>query len=155
MSTQSRKQHIERLQFLGQMASTETAMFHQTAAAKNGLSVTDAKSISALTQEGSMTAGELAARLSLTTGAATGIIDRLEKLRLVHRQPDQADRRRVIVVPNLTRIHQLSNVYQSIGDTFNRAMEQFSDAELEFLTRYFELSIELTKEEIAKLNHIG
>src|SRR5581483_9048359 len=95
--TPERQQLMDRLAFLGQMLSTETAHFHHTAAAKQGLSVTDSKTVSALMQEGPMTAGQLAERLSLTTGAVTSVIDRLEGQNIVHRITDPKDRRKVVV----------------------------------------------------------
>src|SRR5580704_16504685 len=93
--SRERESLMAEMQFLGQMLSTETALFHQTAAAKNGLSITDSKTISVLMQEGSMTAGELAMRLSLTTGAVTSVIDRLESVGLARRTADPHDRRKV------------------------------------------------------------
>jgi DNA-binding MarR family transcriptional regulator/ribosomal protein S18 acetylase RimI-like enzyme len=47
--------------------------------------------------EGSLSQGELAARLSLSNATVSGIVDRLEKRRLVVRSRDHADRRHVIV----------------------------------------------------------
>ncbi|WP_231571035.1 MarR family winged helix-turn-helix transcriptional regulator [Gordoniibacillus kamchatkensis] len=44
-----------------------------------------------------MTAGQLAQRLNLTTGAVTNVIDRLEKQHFAKREPDPKDRRKVIV----------------------------------------------------------
>jgi MarR family transcriptional regulator, organic hydroperoxide resistance regulator len=139
------------MQFLGQMASTETAMFHQAAAAKHGLGITDMKTVSVLMQEGSMTAGQIAKRLSLTTGAITSVIDRLESHDLVKRTPDSKDRRKVIVVVNHEKLTEGENVYQSMGDAFDKILQNYSTAELEFLVQYYEATIELTKEEIAKL----
>jgi DNA-binding MarR family transcriptional regulator len=42
-----------------------------------------------------MTAGELSKMTGLTTGAVTGLIDRLEKKKLIQRQFDKDDRRKV------------------------------------------------------------
>ena len=42
-----------------------------------------------------LTAGDLASRLHVTTGAMTGIVNRLERAGYVTRRPDPADRRRV------------------------------------------------------------
>ena len=139
------------MQFLGQMASTETAMFHQAAAAKHGLGITDMKTISTLMQEGPMTAGQIAVRLSLTSGAITNVIDRLEGHDLVKRTPDPKDRRKVIVVVNQEKLEAGTNVYQSMGETFEKLLETYSTQELEFLVKYFQASIELTKSEILKL----
>ena len=51
-----------------------------------------------------MTAGELAERTGLTTGAVTGVVDRLEEAGFVRREDDPGDRRRVILraVPALS-----------------------------------------------------
>jgi DNA-binding MarR family transcriptional regulator len=143
---------MQELQFLGQMSSTETALFHHTAAAKNGLGITDSKTISTLMQEGPMTAGDLATRLSLTTGAVTSVIDRLEKANLAKRVADPHDRRKVIVEVEVTRLHQMGNTYDSIGEAFQKLLQNYSMEELKFLIEYYKVSIELTKQEIAKLS---
>jgi DNA-binding MarR family transcriptional regulator len=98
-----------------------------------------------------MTAGQLAKRLSLTTGAVTSVIDRLARQDLVTRQPHARDRRKVIVVANQARVAAGENVYQSIGEAFSRLHDTLTTEQLEFLVRYYQTSIELTKQEIAKL----
>jgi DNA-binding MarR family transcriptional regulator len=142
---------MDELLLLGQMMSSETALFHHAAAAKNGLSITDSKTISALMQEGPMTAGELAKRLSLTTGAVTGVVDRLEGAGFVKRSADPNDRRKVVVNLNAKRLQRLGRTYESMGETFQKVLEQYATEELRFLAQYFKTAIELTKEEIAKL----
>ncbi len=142
---------VDRLLFLGQMASTETALFHQLAAAKLGLGVTDMKTLSALQQEGSMTAGQLAVRLSLTTGAITNVIDRLARQELVKRTADPTDRRKVIVTINQDKLDEGPNPYISMGEAFSALYATYSTEQLAFLVRYHEASIELTKREIARL----
>ena len=142
---------MDRLQFLGQMASTETALFHQTAAAKFGLGITDMKTISVLLQEGPLTAGQLAKRLSLTTGAITNVIDRLERRDLVKREPDESDRRKVMVVVNQEKIAAFDDVYNSMGEAVAKMLRTYSIEELEFLVRYNQMTIDLTMREISKL----
>ncbi len=147
-----RRSLMNQMIFLGEMASTETALFQQAAAAKYGLGITDMKTISVLMQEGPMTAGQIAKRLSLTTGAVTNVIDRLGRRDIVKREPDTKDRRKVIVAVNRPRIATMDNVYSSIGQAFEKMLEAYSTPELEFLTRYHRASIELTRREITKLN---
>jgi DNA-binding MarR family transcriptional regulator len=142
---------IRDLQYLGQMASTETALFHQTAAAKWGLGITDIKTLSILTQERSMTAGDMALRLGLTTGAVTNVIDRLERKDLVRRERDAKDRRKVIVVANREQLSKSENVYKSIGKAFDGLQAMYSTEELAFLVRYQRAAIETTRNEIQKL----
>jgi DNA-binding MarR family transcriptional regulator len=148
-----RKALYGQLQILGEVASGETALFHQVAAARYGLGVTDMKALGALLQEGPMTAGQIAKRLSLTTGAVTNVIDRLERQEFVRRMPDAKDRRKVIVAVNQEKLASGANVYLSIGGAFQRLHETYSTEQLEFLVRFYEASIELTKQEIAKLAH--
>jgi DNA-binding MarR family transcriptional regulator len=142
---------VEQLQFLGQMSSTEAALFHHNAAAANGLGITDSKALSTLTQEGSMTAGELAKRLGLTTGAVTNVIDRLVRAGCVRRVADPKDRRKVIVEADLPNLEKMSHVYDSVAKAFQKLHEQYSVEELHFLIDYFTQSVEVTKSEVAKL----
>src|SRR5919204_5592667 len=79
--------------------STETIMFHQNVADVLGLHITDHKCLDLIRQYGAMPAGRLAELTGLTTGAVTGIIDRLEKAGYVRRANDPKDRRRTIIEP--------------------------------------------------------
>ena len=129
---------VDELQYLGEMSSTEAALFHHHAAAANGLGITDLKTVSTLMHEGSMTAGEIAKRLGLTTGAVTNVAD-------------PKDRRKVIVEADLPSLEKMSHVYDSVADAFQKLHEQYSVAELHFLIDYFKQSIATTKIEISKL----
>src|SRR5215204_1827075 len=79
--------------------STETIMFHQAVADILGLHVTDHKCLDFIYRFGAMPAGRLADLTGLTTGAITGIIDRLIEAGYVRRTNDPKDRRRTIVEP--------------------------------------------------------
>lgn len=144
-----------RLSMLGEVFSTETALFHQAAAASYGLGITDMKALSVLLQEGPMTAGRMALRLSLTTGAVTNVIDRLARRDLVRREPDPDDRRKVIVAANQQALTSSENVYLSIGAAFEALFATYSLAELEFLARFYEAAIALNRRETAKLARTG
>lgn len=149
---QARRQALyAQLSVLGEVASTETALFHQAAAAHYGLGITDMKALGVLMQEGPMTAGQIARRLSLTTGAVTNLIDRLERRTIVKRIADPNDRRKVIVAPNYEALASGENVYLSIGRAFGELYATYSVAELEFLVRYQQAAIELNRQETAKL----
>ena len=69
----------------------------QTVAAKVGLTQTDLLAIDLISRDNEVTAGQLARELNLTTGAITGLIDRLQKAGLARRVDDPNDRRRVLV----------------------------------------------------------
>lgn len=83
----------------GGRLATATIMFHAAAADALGLSLTEARCRHTLLRYGALSAGELATHLGLTTGAVTGLIDRLTRHKLVRRVADPADLRRVVVEP--------------------------------------------------------
>jgi DNA-binding MarR family transcriptional regulator len=76
--------------------SAEVLHGHATAEAA-GLNATDFFCLNLLSLSGPLTAGQLAQQTGLTTGAATRMIDRLERSGFVRRGRDAADRRQVIV----------------------------------------------------------
>src|SRR5262249_61481869 len=65
-----------------------------------GLNRTDIRALDIINMQEGLTAGQLAARLKLTTGAITGGLDRLERARPARRTPDQGGRRRGMGPPN-------------------------------------------------------
>lgn len=99
-----------------------------------------------------MTAGQLAKRLSLTTGAVTSVIDRLEGQNIVYRITDPKDRRKVVVHANPKKLEECGKVYESIGKAFAKLLSNYSEEQLRFLVEYYEASVEITKDEIAKLH---
>lgn len=147
-----RDELIVRLADLGAQSATVTALFQQKAAASYGLGVTDMKALDVLMRGGPQTAGQLGTALSLTSGAVTGVVDRLVKHGLARREADAADRRRVLVAADLTAIMAGPNVYQGIGDAFRALHESLSTEELAFLVGYTERSIALTEQQIDALS---
>ena len=77
--------------------STGAIMFHQAIADRLGLHATDHKCADLIIRNGAMTSGRLAELTGLTTGAITGVVDRLEARGIARRATDPGDRRRVIV----------------------------------------------------------
>ena len=61
------------------------------ACARLGINRTDARCMDVLDHRGRMTAGELAQASGLSTGAVTGVLDRLERLGYVRRLRDTED----------------------------------------------------------------
>ena len=81
---------------LGRDFTAAVVIFHELVGRCLGLGATDRKCLDLLSRQ-KVTAGELAAFTGLTTGAVTGIIDRLVKAGYAERVSDPADRRRVLV----------------------------------------------------------
>src|SRR3954467_14489294 len=71
--------------------------FDKRAAEALGVNVTDLHCLNIVENSGGITASALAVEAGLTTGAVTGVVDRLEHRGYARRNPDRTDRRRVKV----------------------------------------------------------
>ncbi len=133
--------------------STETIMFHQSVADVLGLHITDHKCLDLIRQYGAMPAGRIAELTGLTTGAVTGIIDRLEKAGYVRRANDPKDRRRTIVEPirNKKWERKIEAIFIPFHERMHKLLSSYSDGELDFLLDVLTKSIEQTREESKKL----
>jgi DNA-binding MarR family transcriptional regulator len=133
--------------------STETILFHQAVADTVGLYITDHQCVHFIHRYGAMPAGSLAELTGLTTGAVTGIIDRLEEAGYVKRTNDPNDRRRTIVVPtrNKKLERKLEMIFMPLHEKMHKLMSSYSDSELTSLLDAMTKSIKLTHEESKKL----
>ncbi|HZS38361.1 MAG TPA: MarR family transcriptional regulator [Polyangia bacterium] len=138
---------------LGKRLSTATILFHAAVADRMGVSVTDAKCRSLLVQLGPMTAGDLALRLQLTTGAVTGVIDRLERARLVRRVADPNDRRRVVVelVVNRKRDLEIARLFEPMGRRVVALTAGYSAKERTIIFEFLTQACEILEEETVHL----
>lgn len=151
MVPDKRQQLIQQLWLLGELESTETAQFHQRAAELYGLGVTEMKALGFLLRSGPCRAGDLITELQVTSGAVTGVIDRLERRGFAHRKADPGDGRRVLVEADTAALAGLDSAYVSIGQAFSALYATYSTAELEFLARHSEAAVQLIREQIAQL----
>ncbi|MBA3749463.1 MAG: MarR family transcriptional regulator [Nitrosopumilus sp.] len=136
--------------------STETIMFHQAVANVLGLHITDHKCYDLLCRFGSMPAGRLGELTGLTTGAITGIIDRLEEAGYVRRTDDPKDRRRTIVEPirdeKLRR--KIEVIFTPLHERMHKLLSSYSDSELAFLLDATTEFIDQTHEESKRLRSL-
>jgi len=108
-----------------------------------GLNRTDWRCLDILGTRGPMTAGQLAAAVRLTTGAVTGVLDRLEAAGLVRRIRDTQDRRRVIVEVTAAVDALGAPVYGPLVADAATAHAAFDVDELELFTRFIKVEREL------------
>jgi DNA-binding MarR family transcriptional regulator len=136
--------------------STETIMFHQVVADILGLHITDHKCLDFIYRFGAMPAGRLAELTGLTTGAITGIIDRLEEAGYVRRTNDPKDRRRTIVEPtrNKKLEKKIELLFIPLRDRMHKLLSSYSDSELAFLLDATTEMLEQTREESIKLRSL-
>jgi len=97
MSSKRRQQAVDALNHEVRGWQADQELFDSVVIERAGLNRTDWRCLDILGTRGPMTAGQLADAVRLTTGAVTGVLDRLETAGLVRRIRDTKDRRRVIV----------------------------------------------------------
>ncbi len=136
--------------------STETIMFHQNVADVLGLHITDHKCLDLIQQYGAMPAGRIAELTGLTTGAVTGIIDRLEKAGYVRRANDPKDRRRTIVEPvkNKKWERKIEAIFIPFHERMHTLLSSYSESQLAFLLDILTKTIEMTREESKRLRRV-
>ena len=101
---QPREEVIRELKLNLRHLVVELLVSNAEAAESTGVNATDIGSLCLLLLHGPSPAGRLAELTGLTTGAVTGVIDRLEKAGFARRELDPADRRRVIVAADAGRV---------------------------------------------------
>ena len=114
--------------------------FDEAVAERLGVNRTDLRCIDLLSQHQQMTAGALARAAGLTTGAVTFVLDRLERLALVSRRRDEADRRQgwLEMVPAAeARAWQL---HEPLVTDFRGEAQHFGSEELVVIVRFLQLA---------------
>src|ERR1044072_5937210 len=94
MSATPKRQLIEELITAFRASGNQDSAFDNLAADRLGVNRTDLHCLNAIENAGGLTAGELAAEVGLTSGAVTGVVDRLERAGFAPPAPHSAYRRR-------------------------------------------------------------
>lgn len=137
---------LERFAWYAREMSALTVMFHSRVAEQMGLSSTDEKCLDlAMRADGVLTAGRIAELSGLSTGAVTGVIDRLERAGYVRRVRDPHDRRKVLVEVTPQNAEKFAHLFESALATVEEVLVQFTPAEREVLERYNKVSIDTVR----------
>lgn len=133
--------------------STATVLMHHAIAERLGLHPTDHKVADILSRGGPLTPGEIAERTGLSSGAVTGVIDRLEEAGWVRREPDPSDRRRVHVrlVADRARDRRVRRLFGPLAEAATAFARDFDDEELRFVLEFMRRLNELVEERIQEL----
>ncbi len=144
---------IQDFRALSRQYSDTSIWMHEAIARKAGLSGTDHKYLGLIIDKGQMTAGELSSATGLTTGAITGLIDRLEKKKLVKRQLDKEDRRKVIIVANIANAMKLLEpIFSKLQERTVALIESFSEKDMKVITSYFQSAIDIMEDVTHNMN---
>lgn len=125
--------------------------FDALAARRLGISRTDLGCLDVVQARGGVTAGELATASGLTTGAITGVIDRLELAGLVRRERDGDDRRRVNVVATDLHHERAEAIWRPLMEDWQRLLGDRSPDELRTITEFLQATAELGERHAERL----
>ena len=143
----------EVLKGLGWPYSDATILLHEAIARSAGLSGADHKYLGLLLRHGAMTAGEWGRLTGLSSGAITGLIDRLEGKGLLRRVPDPADRRKVVLQPDAAQAQQLlAPAFGPLQQATAQLISTLSEAEAAVIVRYLRAAIDLMQAHTERLN---
>ena len=131
--------------------TSQTAAFSQALAAQLGIGPTDLECLAVLQELGPSTAGQLADVLSLTTGAITGVVDRLEASGFVVRESDPGDRRRVIVRAVDARMADIDAAYEPLMRAVARSLEAYTEQDLRLVINFERRAYEVMLRETARM----
>ena len=132
-------------------SSAQGVLFSQAVAARLGITSSDLECLDIIFLNARVTAGELAAATGLTTGAVTGVIDRLEQAGFARRERDPTDRRKVFVCALPAVERRIMPLYRSLQQTVATELAAYTDKELTLLLDFFTRAGRTMVSETAKL----
>ena len=113
---------------------------------------TDLHCLNVIENRRGVTAGELASEAGLTTGAVTGVVDRLERAGYARRVADPADRRRVRIEVTDRFYERANRIWAKVAADWHADLaRRFTAAELEVIVAFLRASNELTQRHLERL----
>jgi DNA-binding MarR family transcriptional regulator len=121
-------------------SNISSILFRNATARRLGLNITDSVCLSVLAITGVSSPTELARYTGLTSGAATAMLDRLEKADFIRRKPNPEDRRGTLIEITDTWTEKAGRLVSGIQESQMDLVASYSARELEiiadFLTRF-------------------
>ena len=158
MSSELRKALEEEVASEVRIGQNITDAIDQTVSEMFGVNRTDARCLDIIERHGKITAGDLAREASLSTGAVTALLDRLERIGAVQRVADPHDRRKVLVELTPDTVRRSWEIFGPMAEEAHRLLREYSDDDLrvvlDFLRRGRELStahLERVREQAARV----
>lgn len=133
--------------------ATAVIAFHEAGARRLGMTAAERKCAGIIAELGAATPKQLAQATGLSTGAITGIVDRLERAGYARREPNPADRRSVVVRPrNTDRLARESfPIFAALTEAMDGLSARYTDRERELILRHLEETILILREQTAKV----
>ena len=128
-----RSARIDMLERATRAASAQRTLYGGVLAARLGLRQIDLECLFLVTLGRDVTPGMLARETGLTSGAITGVVDRIERAGYITRARDPDDRRRVFLRPLPDRVAEIRAINRRAFAPWIRTLAGYSDADLDIL----------------------
>jgi len=152
MPPSSQDQAIARLTTILRRMGAASALHSQAVAKRAGLASIDLECLDMILLAGPVTAGQIMEHTKLTSGAVTGLIDRLARKGYVERAADPQDRRKVIVRIVPEAIRPLQELFAPMAERSAALMQQYSAEELELIAGFVEKGTAIALERASELD---
>ena len=116
-----------------------------------GINATDMECLRLLFLKGVSTPSELARHTGLTSGAATAMLDRLEKAGFIERRPNPDDRRGTLILPAKSSAERAASWFESARKAQDELISSYSEKEQEIIADVFERFTKLWEQEREKI----
>lgn len=151
MAPSRQDEAIARLTTVLRRMGAASALHSQAVAKRAGLASIDLECLDMILLAGPVTAGQIMEHTKLTSGAVTGLIDRLARKGYVERAADPQDRRKVIVRIVPEAIRPLQELFAPMAKRSTALMGQYSTEELELIAGFVEKGTALALERASEL----
>jgi DNA-binding MarR family transcriptional regulator len=128
-----------------------SVLFRHAIGERLGVNVTDMECLGLIFLKGLATPSELARHTSLSSGATTAMLDRLEKSSLIERRPNPNDRRSSHIVLVEETAQRIGPMFASLRQAQDKIVSSYTESELALLADFFTRSVAMWDAERKKL----
>ena len=116
-----------------------------------GVNSTDMDCLGFLFNKRTSTPSELARYTGLSSGAATAMLDRLEKAGFIERRPNPQDRRGTLIVLARAGAEKVVPFFARVGKAQEGLLSNYSEKDLQLIADFFEGYAKIWEQERGKL----
>ena len=142
----------ETVMFAMREGSALGILYSSSVARTLGISPGDLECLDFVATHQPVTAGALAGATGLTTGAITGVIDRLEKAGFVQRIRTDSDRRKVLVSTTEAFLDRVVPLFEPMQRLQRSVIERCTQEQLRQVAAFMALSLKAAREAVAELD---
>ena len=131
--------------------AVRTVAYDDALAEHLGLNPTDLRCLELVIADPGLTPSRLAELAGITTGAVTGVVDRLERRGYVTRQPDPADRRSVTIAPVPARTSRVVDALEPLTEAIDGLLGACTPTQRDAIGRFLADASRAVTDETARL----